>query len=240
LWTMFSMKAELKAWVRALEMTAPIAKNPARTFPVLVDSLADRFDTAPALLSKSESLTYRALAERSNRYARWALKQGLCFGDVVCLLMPNCPEYLAIWLGITRVGCIVSLLNTNLVGDSLAHAINVGAPKHVIVGTTLVEAFAAVVPKLSPEIQTWVRGRSSHGFPEIDHEIESDSQNSLDGSEYKPPTIADRALYIYTSGTTGLPKAVNVSHVRLMQWSHWFAGMMDTRPDDRVYNCLPM
>ena len=50
----------------------------------------------------------------------------------------------------------------------------------------------------------------------------------------------DRALYIYTSGTTGLPKAANVSHFRLMQWSHWFAGMMDTRPNDRMYNCLPM
>lgn len=98
-----------------------IAKNPARTLPVLVDSLADRLIRPPALLSKNESLTYRALAERSNRYARWVLKQGLCFGDVFCLLMPNCPEYLAVWLGITRVGCIVSLLNTNLMGDSLAH-----------------------------------------------------------------------------------------------------------------------
>ena len=25
-----------------------------------------------------------------------------------------------------------------------------------------------------------------------------------------------------------------------MQWSHWFAGMMDMQPDDRMYNCLPM
>ncbi len=50
----------------------------------------------------------------------------------------------------------------------------------------------------------------------------------------------DTALYIYTSGTTGLPKAAKVSHFRLMQWSHWFAGMMDTRSSDRMYNCLPM
>jgi fatty-acyl-CoA synthase len=50
----------------------------------------------------------------------------------------------------------------------------------------------------------------------------------------------DRALYIYTSVTTGLPKAANVNHFRLMQWSHWFAGMMDTRQNDRLYNCLPM
>ena len=25
-----------------------------------------------------------------------------------------------------------------------------------------------------------------------------------------------------------------------MQWSHWFAGMMDTGPSDRMYDCLPM
>ena len=53
-------------------------------------------------------------------------------------------------------------------------------------------------------------------------------------------TIADRALHIYTSGTTGLPKAANVSHHRLMQWSFWFAGLMNTAPDDRMYDCLPM
>ena len=53
-------------------------------------------------------------------------------------------------------------------------------------------------------------------------------------------TIADRALLIYTSGTTGLPKAANVSHRRLMQWSLWFAGLMNTGPDDRMYDCLPL
>ena len=63
--------------------------------------------------------------------------------------MPNCPEYVAIWLGITRVGAIVSLLNTNLVGDSLAHAINIVAPKHVIVGATLADAFDSVVTQTS-------------------------------------------------------------------------------------------
>ena len=48
------------------------------------------------------------------------------------------------------------------------------------------------------------------------------------------PSITDRALYIYTSGTTGLPKAANVSHYRVMQWSHWFAGLLDTRVTDRM------
>ena len=50
----------------------------------------------------------------------------------------------------------------------------------------------------------------------------------------------DPALLIYTSGTTGLPKAAFVSHHRVMMWTHWFAGLMDARADDRLYNCLPM
>ena len=118
----------LKAWVRALEMTAPIERNPSDTLPIVIEKLADQFGSALALADDHERMTYRELAESSNQYARWALRQGVSTGDVICLLMPNCPQYVAIWLGITRVGGIVSLLNTNLTGESLAHAINIVAP----------------------------------------------------------------------------------------------------------------
>jgi fatty-acyl-CoA synthase len=56
-----------KAWSRALELTATIARHPERTFPNVIDDLAARFGDAPALLSDGESLSYRALAERANR-----------------------------------------------------------------------------------------------------------------------------------------------------------------------------
>ena len=230
----------LDAWVRALEMTAPLAQNSSATLPVLIDHLGDKFATAPALLSDRQSLTYRDLAERSNRYARWALGRGLARGDVVCLFMRNCPDYMTIWLGITRIGAVVSLVNTNLSGDSLLHAVNTVAPKHVIVGAELAHALAAVLPRLAPGIQCWAYGEGSHGYPRIDHEIQRSAGDRLRSPECHPPSLEDRALYIYTSGTTGLPKAANVSHFRLMQWSHWFAGMMDIRSSDRMYNCLPM
>src|SRR6266851_324834 len=230
----------VKAWARALKMTASIAENPSVTLPVVIESLAERFDSALALISERECLTYRGLAERSNQYSHWALEQGLSRGDVVCLLMPNCSEYMAVWLGITRIGATVSLVNTNLMGESLAHSVNIVEPKHVIVGAELADTFAAVGQQLGPGVQCWVHGESSHGFRRIDEVIQRCPRDRLHSSERKPLSIKDLALYIYTSGTTGLPKAAKVSHFRLMQWSHWFAGMMDTRQSDRMYNCLPM
>jgi fatty-acyl-CoA synthase len=228
-----------KAWMRALEMTAPISRNPSVTLPVLINSLASKFGSSPALLSDRDALTYSTLAEGSNRYARWALEQDLGKGDVVCLLMLNCAEYLAIWLGITSMGGIVALLNTNLTGNSLAHSIKMVAPKHLIVGAELIGALTTALPQLEG-VKCWLHGQDSLGYERIDHEIQKLAGVALDSSESHPPSIEDQALYIYTSGTTGLPKAAKVSHFRLMVWSHWFAGMMDTRRSDRMYNCLPM
>src|SRR5271167_3858063 len=108
------------SWLRALELTATIPRNRDRTMSMVIEEVAARSGNAPALLSDRECLTYRELAERSNQYARWALRQGLAKGEVVCLLMTNRPEYFAVWLGITSVGVVVALLNTNLAGPSLA------------------------------------------------------------------------------------------------------------------------
>ena len=71
-----------------------------------------RQPSRPALLSEGESFTYGELAARINRYARWARGLGIGSGRTVCLIMPNRPDYLACWLGISRVGGMVALINT--------------------------------------------------------------------------------------------------------------------------------
>jgi fatty-acyl-CoA synthase len=232
--------SQSQAWLRALQKTAPIAGAPLRIFPAVIEELADAHGEATALLSGEESLSYGALAARSNQYARWALAQGIAKGDAVALLMPNRPEYMAIWLGITSVGGIVSLLNTNLLGPSLAHCVDIVAPRRIIVAAALAGALAAAVPDAVRAQKIWVHGPGHDGFPRVDIEAGRQAGDRLGGAERRPLTIEDRALYIYTSGTTGLPKAAKISHFRLMQWSHWFAGMMDVGPGDRMYNCLPM
>jgi fatty-acyl-CoA synthase len=236
-----SIVSPSRAWLRALELTAPIARNRDRVLSTVIEELAERLGDAPALLSARECLTYRQLSKRVNQYARWALDQGVAKGEVVGLLMTNRPEYIAIWLGITSVGGVVSLLNTNLAGLSLAHCIRAVSPKHLIVAAELAQPYAATLPHLSADAPIlWIHGGGNDLGRRIDVEIEQKSGAALGTDERRAPSIEDRALYIYTSGTTGLPKAANISHARVMQWGHWFAGMMGAQNTDRLYNCLPM
>jgi fatty-acyl-CoA synthase len=230
-----------RAWLRALELTAPIVRNRDRVLSTVIEEQAGQCGNAPALLSARERLTYGQLSQRVNQYARWALDEGVGKGEVVGLLMANRPEYIAIWLGITSVGGVVSLLNTNLAGLSLAHCIHAVSPKHLIVAAEFAEQYLATLPHFSAAGPTlWIHGGGTDLGRRIDVEIEEKSGAALGANERRPPNIEDRALYIYTSGTTGLPKAANISHARVMQWGHWFAGMTGAQNTDRLYNCLPM
>jgi fatty-acyl-CoA synthase len=225
-----------RAWLRALELTAPITRQRERVLPAVVDELGQRLGDKPALLCDHECFTYVEFAGRARRYARWALAQGLAKGDVVGLLMPNCPDYLSIWLGVTRVGGVVALFNTNLAGQSLALCIQAVSAKHLIVAAELADVLDRALPHLAAPPQVWIHGGSGG----IDEKIESLAAAPLEAAELREITIDDRALFIFTSGSTGLPKAVNVSHARVMQWGLWFAGIMDAQQNDRLYNCLPM
>ncbi|MDR3534915.1 MAG: long-chain-acyl-CoA synthetase [Acetobacteraceae bacterium] len=234
----------LKAWIRALDAITIMETAPGTTLPGLLDGLAATHGERPALLGEGDALSYRDLAARVNRVARWAIARGLAPGDAVGLLMPNCPDYVAIWLGLTRAGCAVALINTHLTDEPLLHCIRAAAPARLIVAAALLPAVAALAGRLPPDLGIDVHGAPAGTAPPLGQRIEPDlarhDGSPLAATERAPPAPRDQALLIYTSGTTGMPKAARVTHARIVEWSFWFAGMMDIQPDDRLYDCLPL
>jgi fatty-acyl-CoA synthase len=219
-------------WIRALDNKQAVESGPSRTLLSLVETRSAARRGAPALIDERGQLSYAELVERARHYSAWARAQRLTAGDVVCLIMPTCTEYVAIWLGINAIGCVASLINTNLMGNGLAHCIRSSRPKHILADWTLEPRLAAVMSALSPDIGVWI------------HDGGLTCRRAGTGSAARGRageiSSKDPALLIFTSGTTGLPKAAYVTHGRILEWSGWFAGMMDVRPDDRLYNCLPM
>jgi fatty-acyl-CoA synthase len=229
-----------KAWLKALEATADLGEHSQLTLPRMIDEIAESCGDAPALISSTTSLSYRQLVALTNRYARWALTQGVLVGDVVGLVMRNRPEFLAIWIGITKVGGVVALVNPNLTGAALAHCINIVAPTHVIVDKSSMASYESARDSFDSDHKLWGYEDPETSAPLINEEIKRLSSQKLRASERRLVTLSHKALQIYTSGTTGRPKAANVSHYRIMTWSKWFAGIMQVRPSDRMYDCLPL
>jgi fatty-acyl-CoA synthase len=228
-----------KIWLRAIERTSRIEANPQRLFADLIEDWASRQPDRPSLLSDRESFSYRDLNERINRYARWARATGISKGDTVCLLVSGQPDYLAAWLGLSKIGIIVALINTKLVGTSLAHCIEVADGGHIIVGQDLAAAFEAVRSGLKRAPKVWWHGVDA-GEASINAALNALDASPLSAGERGDVSINDRALLIYTSGTTGLPKAASISHRRILNWGGWFAGLTNAAPEDRLFDCLPL
>lgn len=229
----------LRAAVRMLRRVTPIARRKDLTFPDAVEQWAKDYGDRVALISDQETFSFADLNGRANRYARWAAANGITKGDRVCLLMPNRPEYLSIWIGIARMGGVVALLNTNLTGKALAYCINAVEPSHAIVAGSLAEAYQSAKPYLAGDFTVWSHGPGGQG-ERIDEAIAELSDEPIADDQKPALTLNDRCIYIFTSGTTGMPKAANVNHYRVQIASNGFAAAMNATADDRIYVCLPL
>ena len=232
--------AYARGLLRVLSRTKVVAASPTKTLSDYLEQWARQYGDRPALTSEREALSYRELNARANRYARWARDRGFGKGDAIALMMPNRPEYLAIWFGLARAGVSTALINTNLIGHSLAHTLSVVNSKAAIVDASLMPIFLPALPLLKPGLPVYSFGPTRRGDVRIDSLVEALSDAPLTSEERPALTIHDTALYIYTSGTTGLPKAARITHSRVLRAMLGFCGAVGARADDRLYDCLPM
>jgi fatty-acyl-CoA synthase len=226
--------------LRTLARIIPLARNPKRTLPLFAEEQARKYGDRPLFISRNETLTFRDYNAIANRYARWAMANGVKKGDAVCLMMPNRAMYPAIWLGIARAGGVTALLNTNLTGQALAYSINIVKPAHVIVADACAEAFASAAGLLDRGPTIWRHGGSGDPARRVDLAVAALDDGPIPAAELPELAHNDRCLFIYTSGTTGMPKAANINHYRVMAAMIAFASVMRATDKDRMYDCLPL
>ena len=225
---------------RTLAMTRPVHPGAKLSVADWIERWARERPQSPAILYEDRVVTFADLDQGANRFARWASEQGLRKGDVVSLLMENRPEYLMAWIGLLKNGCIAALINTHLTGPALSHSINIAGAKHLILGGELVDSYASAVLGVEVPPQLWATGGAVQGCEDLDAALGEQSSDPLGANSRDDLYCRDKALYIYTSGTTGLPKAANISHMRLLHIMMSFQGAVNGKPDDRMYDVLPL
>jgi len=225
---------------RTLMITHAVGPDARLTVADWVERHARQTPDAPALLYHGKMVTYREFDEGANRYARWALANRVAKGDVVALLMENRPEFLMAWIGLAKTGAIAALINTHLVEHPLAHSVAIAQAKHLILGAELAENYLHVAPSLESAPKLWATGSRVRGAEDLDAALATHSGAALPREVRDQVFGRDKALYIYTSGTTGLPKAANISHMRILHIMAAFQGAVNGKANDRMYNVLPL
>ena len=101
-------------------------------FGARVEANAANLGIHSAIVCEGRELNWQEFNALSNQYANAFKSQGLVRGDTVCIMMENRIEFLALLVGLNKLGVTAGLLNTNLTGRSLQHCISVIEAKKCI------------------------------------------------------------------------------------------------------------
>jgi len=232
--------AFVAAVARTLKLTRGVHPDAKLTIADWVERWARERGASPAILHEDRIVSWAELDQGANRFARWAKALGLAKGDVVTILMENRPEYVMAWLGLLKAGAVGALVNTNLTGQALCHSIAIAGAKHLILSGELVANYTTAAAGLDLAPKLWATGGACAGCEDLDAALAQQSSAPLGPESRADLFCRDKALYIYTSGTTGLPKAANISHMRLLHIMCSFQGAVNAKADDRMYDVLPL
>ena len=199
----------------------------------------------PAIRFEDQCFTWSEVDREVNRTARAFQELGIQQGDVVALLMDNRPEFLFAVTALNRLRAAAALINTNISGTALVHAIKIAEPVAILAGQEHHEKIEAVVPELEPlsKDHVFIQGEGGNnepgGFRCFDEQLAHQGHENL--HEVPKPHIDDLFGYIYTSGTTGLPKAAVVLNKRILNPGAMMGrGILALEPEDVVYITTPL
>lgn len=180
----------------------------------LLDKNIARFGEYPFLFYQDKEFTNVETRQYAEQLANGLRKYGITNGDRVIVCMPNCPEVLFAYQGITRAGAIIVPVMFTLHPKELHYiALNSGA-KAVITSSMVLGNVEKALDGLSVKPLLLVVDQPSSEHVTNFYDVMT-TVNQSESSTVAAVTAEDTAVILYTSGTTGNPKGVLLTHKNL-------------------------
>ena len=191
-------------------------------------------ESSPLEAFRSE-ITWAEFNEKANRFANFLLSRGLKRGDKVAILLMNCLEWLPIYFGVLKAGCMAVPLNFRYTADEIKYCLELSDADVLVFGPEFigrVEQIADRVPRVRMRLYV---GDDCPTFAES-------YRNLVGYCSSKAPAIplkeTDDAAIYFSSGTTGFPKAIILRHLCLMH-SCKVEQKHHGQTKDDVFLCIP-
>ena len=180
-------------------------------------------------------ISWRDFDRRANRFANLLLSRGLKKGTKVAVLLMNCLEWLPIYFGILKAGCIAVPMNFRYSSDEIKYCLELADVEVLIFGPEFISRMDAIAGEIPGVRMCFFVGKDGPAYTE-------DGMSLMGFCSSSAPPIAlseedDAAIY-FSSGTTGFPKAIlhnhkSLVHACLTEQNH------HSQTRDDVFLCIP-
>ncbi len=180
-------------------------------------------------------LSWKDFDRRANRFANLLLSRGLKKGTKVAILLMNCLEWLPIYFGILKAGCIAVPMNFRYSSDEIKYCLDLADVEVLVFGPEFVSRMDAIAKDIPGVRMCFFVGSDGPSYTE-------DGIRLMGFCSSSHPPIAleedDHAAIYFSSGTTGFPKAIlhnhrALVHACLVEQNHHSQSRED------VFLCIP-
>ena len=167
----------------------------------------------------------------------------------VGVLLDNVPEYLFALGGAALSGATIVGINSTRRGTGLGHDLQHTDCRMLVTEPRHLELLAGVLSQLGIANRRIVVTRRWDGGEPLPIGVDLDAaladvERRLGEAFHRDPQVPVEAstLYclVFTSGTTAAPKAVNISHGRMISTGEYVGGLMGVGPEDTGYLPMPL
>jgi len=197
----------------------------------------DRYGEYVALAFEGRRYTNLEQDRAAGRLANALRRLGVCPGDRVMVMLPNCPEVTQSYAAILKCGGVIVPVIFLLGDREVAHILADSEARIVITSADMlwkVEAQIGVLPSLRHVLL--VDGGGDGKTRSLGAEA-AQEEESFATVERRSD---DLAVILYTSGTTGVPKGVALSHDNLESNARAAAALHELEREDWAVSVLPL
>lgn len=173
---------------------------------------ASLIETATPNAPYRREMSWRTFDRRANRFANLLLSRGIARGTKVGMLMMNCLEFLPIYFGILKAGCVVVPMNYRYSSDEILYCADLADLEALVFGPEFVGRMDAISNKLGKIKTMFFVGEGKPAYAEDCLSLMRFCSENLPPVELSEQ---DNAAIYFSSGTTGFPKAILHNHKAL-------------------------
>ena len=180
-------------------------------------------------------MSWKDFDRRANRFANLLLSRGLKKGTKVAVLLMNCLEWLPIYFGILKAGCVTVPMNYRYSSDEIKYCLDLAEVEVLVFGPEFVSRMDAIANEIPGVKMMFYVGKDGPAYTEDCIRLTGYCSSSA------PPVAlseTDDAAIYFSSGTTGFPKAILHNHKALVRACLTEQNHHGQTRDD-VFLCIP-